>query len=108
MRVLQINAVYEKFSTGRNVKEMHEVMLSKGIDSFIACPDLDKLKKNAYRIGNKVDWKLHALLSRVSGKQGYFSYFATKKLLNYIGQINPDIICLHNLHSNYSDCTCST
>lgn len=101
MRVLQINAVYEKFSTGRNVKEMHEVMLSKGIDSFIACPDLDKLRKNAYRIGNKVDWKLHALLSRVSGKQGYFSYFATKKLLNYIGQINPDIICLHNLHSNY-------
>ena len=84
MKVLQINAVYEKFSTGRTTKELHEAMQSKGIESFVACPDLALLSENGYKIGNKLDWKFHALLSRITGKQGYFSHFATKGLLNYI------------------------
>ena len=101
MRVLQINAVYEKFSTGRTTKELHEAMIAKGIESFVACPDLASLSENAYKIGNKLDWKIHALCSRISGKQGYFSWKATKGLLEYISQIKPDVIHLRNLHSNY-------
>ncbi|MGL9837143.1 hypothetical protein EB22_01366 [Enterococcus faecium] len=101
MKVLQINAVYEKFSTGRSTKELHEAMQSKGIESFVACPDLASLPENGYKIGNKLDWKLHALLSRITGKQGYFSRFATKGLLDYISEVKPDVIHLGNLHSNY-------
>lgn len=101
MKVLQINAVYEKFSTGRTTKELHEAMQSKGIESFVACPDLASLPENGYKIGNKLDWKLHALLSRITGKQGYFSRFATKGLLDYISEVKPDVIHLRNLHSNY-------
>lgn len=101
MKVLQINAVYEKFSTGRTTKELHEAMQSKGIESFVASPDLALLSENAYKIGNKLDWKFHALLSRITGKQGYFSRFATKGLLDYISEIKPDVIHLRNLHSNY-------
>lgn len=101
MRVLQINAVYEKFSTGRTTKELHEAMIAKGIESFVACPDLASLSENAYKIGNKLDWKIHALCSRIFGKQGYFSWKATKGLLEYISQIKPDVIHLRNLHSNY-------
>ncbi len=101
MRVLQINAVYEKFSTGRTTKELHEEMQKNGIESFVACQDLASLSENAYRIGNKLDWKFHALLSRITGKQGYFSCIATKGLLNYISEVKPDVIHLRNLHSNY-------
>ena len=101
MKVLQINAVYEKFSTGRTTKELHEAMQSKGIESFVACPDLASLSENGYKIGNKLDWKFHALLSRITGKQGYFSRFATKGLLDYISEVKPDVIHLRNLHSNY-------
>ena len=101
MRVLQINAVYEKFSTGRTTKELHEALIAKGIESFVACPDLASLTKNSYKIGNKLDWKIHAFYSRITGKQGYFSRKATKGLLNYISDIKPDVIHLRNLHSNY-------
>jgi len=101
MRVLQINAVYEKFSTGRTTKELHEMMIAKGIESFVACPDLASLSERSYKIGNKLDWKIHALCSRIFGKQGYFSRKATKGLLKYISDIKPDVLHLRNLHSNY-------
>lgn len=101
MRVLQINAVYEKFSTGKLVKELHETMLAEKIESFVAAQDLAGYTENSYQIGNRIDWKYHSLMSRVSGKQGYFSKHATRKLLHDINTIMPDIIVLHNLHGNY-------
>ena len=101
MNVLQINAIYEKFSTGRTTKELHLSLLKKGIESYVASPNLNGLKKRAFQIGTTTDWKRHALLSRLVGTQGYFSVNATKKLLNYIDEIKPDIIHLRNLHSNY-------
>ena len=101
MKVLQINAVYEKFSTGRLVKELHETLLQNSVESYVACPDLCGLQDNAFQIGNPMDWKIHALLSRITGKQGYFSWNATKKLLAYMDIIQPDIVHLHNLHNNY-------
>lgn len=101
MRVLQINAVYEKSSTGRTTKELHESLQSRGIESYVACRDLATLKEHAYQIGNNCDWKVHAFLSRITGKQGYFSRNATKKLLQYMDSLKPDIIHLRNLHSNY-------
>ena len=101
MKVLQINAVYEKFSTGRSTQELHEAMLKQGIDSYVACRDLASLTEHSYKIGNKIDWILHSLLSRIFGLQGYFSKHSTKKLLKYIDNISPDIIHLGNLHSNF-------
>ena len=35
----------------------------------------DGIKSRGYKIGNKLDRKYHGLLSRISGKQGYFSLF---------------------------------
>lgn len=101
MKVLQINAVYEKFSTGRTTKELHEAMISNGIESYIACPDLSSLTVNCYRIGNKFDYKIHSLCSRIFGKQAHYSKIATEKLISYISEVEPDVIHLRNLHSNY-------
>lgn len=101
MRILQINAVYEILSTGRNVKEIHEYLLKHGEKSYIACPELKINSENFYRIGNKAEHKMHAVLSRLTGLQGYYSKRATRKLLKHIKKIKPDVILLHNLHSNY-------
>ena len=101
MKVLQINAVYKKSSTGRNMSEMHEYMLNNGVQSYIASPYLEGLTENAYRLSSKLDMKIHSLLSRIFGLQGYFSVFSTLGLIKYIKNIKPDIIQLHNLHNNY-------
>ena len=101
MKVLQINAVYGYKSTGTIVKDIDELVQNSGGESFVAYQTCSVKPLNGYRVGNKFDWKRHALLSRVFGKQGYFSKRATKKLLKWMDGVNPDVVHLHNLHSNY-------
>ncbi|MCT4781657.1 MULTISPECIES: glycosyltransferase [Exiguobacterium] len=100
MRILHINAIHEQKSTGRICKEMSEVARSQGHESLVAYatgPDTVL----GYRIGSHADQKRHALLSRLSGKQGYFSKTATEDLIRFMESYEPDVVHLHNLHSNY-------
>lgn len=104
MKVLQINAVYGVGSTGVIVRDIHELCLENGIESYVAYSTSNTSPEsiiNGYQIGNTLDKKLHALLCRINGKQAYFSRGATKKLINHIKEIKPDVVHLHNLHSNY-------
>lgn len=102
MRVLQINAVYNTGSTGRTTAELHKALAENGIDSYVAYSKTNNADgKNLYRIGSALDVKLHGLLSRLSGKQAYFSRFATKGLIDYMDEIKPDVVHLRNLHGNY-------
>lgn len=101
MRVLQINAVYAQRSTGIIVKDINDELIRRGYESHIAYAISNYHPKNGYKIGNKLDYKIHALLTRLLGKQGYFSIISTRRFLRYIDRIKPDIVHLHNLHSNY-------
>ena len=102
MKVLQINAVYGHGSTGTIVRDIEQLCEQNGIECYVASPD-PKVKeaKRSYVIGNILDHKLHALLCRINGMQGYFSHIPTWNLCKYIDQIKPDVVHLHNLHSNY-------
>ncbi len=104
MRVLQINATYANGSTGTIVKDIQECCIQHGIEchvayAFSSVPE-DKVPFD-YKMGNYLSNNLHAVLCRISGKQGYFSYFSTLRLLKYIDKLQPDVVHLHNLHSNY-------
>lgn len=104
MKVMQINAVYGVGSTGVIVEDIHNLSLKNGIESFVSYSTTNKNPddiKNGYIIGGTLGKKIHAVLSRIGGKQAYFSSFATKKLIKHIENINPDIVHLHNLHSNF-------
>lgn len=102
MRILQINAVYGQGSTGTIVRDIEHLCFESGIECYVASPD-PKVReaKHGYVIGNTLDHKLHALLSRIHGKQAYFSHIPTRNLLMWMDEIKPDIVHLHNLHSNY-------
>lgn len=104
MKIIQINAVYGVGSTGVIVKDLHELCLKNGIESYVSYSTTNQNSediKNGYVIGSTLGKKMHAILSRLGGKQAYFSSFATKKFIRYIKNIKPDIVHLHNLHSNY-------
>lgn len=104
MKVMQINAVYGVGSTGVIVEDLHNLALQNGIDSYVSYSSTNKNVdeiKNGYQIGSTLGKKIHALFCRINGKQGYYSSFATKKLIKHIEKIKPDIVHLHNLHSNY-------
>lgn len=102
MKILQINAVNKISSTGRTSAEMCKYFNTHGDICAVAYskgPSVDE--NNEYIIGNKIDVKIHGLMSRISGKQGYFSFKATRDLLKFMDKFNPDIVVLRNLHGNY-------
>ncbi len=102
MKVLQINAVNKIGSTGRNCYEISNFLLKKGSTCVTGCSvGNGSYDKNEFIIGNKLDVKIHGILSRISGMQGYFSIKATKKLLEFMDNFNPDVVLLGNLHGNY-------
>ncbi len=102
MKIVQINAVYNISSTGRTTTEMHEALQIAQHQSFVVYSQTNvNNAKHTYRLGSLIDIKIHCLLSRFSGKQGYFSVNSTKKLLKLLDEIKPDIVHLRNLHGNY-------
>lgn len=102
MKVLQINAIYGRLSTGTIMQQIQECSRAHGMDSYVAFPKgLGVPDEWSYEIGSIFDHKMHAALSRIAGKQAYYSRHATKELLKFMKELKPDIVHLHNLHSNY-------
>lgn len=101
MKLLQINACYGFGSTGTIVRDLQDACLKNGIDCVVAYSQSKGPVRRGYHMGNLVSNKLHALLSRISGKQGYFSLFSTRRLLKFLDQYQPDVLHLHNLHGCY-------
>lgn len=101
MNVVQINAVYHSSSTGRLTEELHNFLLDKGVNSYVFCTNIKGAKDNIYKIGNKLDYMLHASLSHLLGKQAYFSFISTSFMIKKLDRIQPDVIILGNLHGNF-------
>ena len=101
MRVLMINAIYGSRSSGRSMKELADKLRSEGNEVFVASPLVYNGDCDFYRIGTDFDHKAHAFLSRLWGKQAYYSKGATKKLLKLVDEKKPDVIHVQVLHGNY-------
>lgn len=101
MKVAQVNSVYGFGSTGIIVKDLDQMLCQHGDTSCVVYQKTNIAVENGFRVGNPVDWKLHALFTRVIGRQGYGSIMATKQMLKYLDIQRPDIVHLHNLHTNY-------
>lgn len=102
MRVININAVYGRLSTGRTVEQLNQGLKKYGVVStsvFSAGPKNPK----ALRMGSPFDVRIHSLMARIFGNAGYYSRIPTKKLIRYLEAEKPDIVHLHNLHSNFID-----
>jgi len=56
---------------------------------------------NTYKFANQSEVYFQALLTRVSGLQGYGNKFSTKRLEKFIIKEKFDLIHLHNLHGYY-------
>lgn len=102
MKVLQINSVCGIGSTGRIAVDIHNLLLEQGHDSYIAYGrEKSQNCNHTIKIGNKLDFYFHLLLTRVFDKHGFGSKHATKKFIKRIQEIDPDIIHLHNIHGYY-------
>lgn len=102
MKVLFINTVYGRGSTGRIVKELGAALEARGDSYMVAYGRGEPLDDpHCYFIGGKMDAKIHAGLSRLTDRSGFYSTPATKKFLQFVRNYQPDVIHLHNLHGYY-------
>ena len=100
MKILQINAVSNIGSTGRTAKEIADYCNKNGHTCLTAYSEGEEIE-NGYRIGTYLEKKIHSLLSRVFGIQGYFSRRGTKGLISFIKEEKSDLIRIGNLHANF-------
>lgn len=102
MKILQINSVFKRGSTGRIADDIHQLLLEHGHDSKVAYgryPVEDSL--NTIKIGNKLDNYKHVLKTRVFDLHGFGSKKETKIFIDKVRAYDPDIIHLHNIHGYY-------
>lgn len=102
MRVLYIDSVCKSGSTGKIVYNLYTYENALG-NAAAVCYGRGKelCEENIFKFG--LDWEtvLHALLTRLTGLTGCFSFFSTRRLLRFMDDFKPDIVHLHEPHAYF-------
>ena len=102
MKVLQINVVYKKGSTGKIVYDIHKRLQEKNVESVVCYGRGQGVDEdNVYKTSTEILAKSNALRSRITGLQYNGSFFATDKLINIIKVEEPDIVHLHCINGYF-------
>lgn len=102
MKVLLLNSIAEKMSTGQIMFELYTYLKEKDYTvSF--CYGRGKRVENPdfMRIDTPIETYFHIGASRITGLQGYYSNHATSKLIRHIKSFRPDVVILGNIHGYY-------
>lgn len=101
-KLLQICVEGNRGSTGTIAESIGLIAMNNNWESYIAHGRFSRpSKSNIIKIGNYLDVFLHGLETRFFDRHGLGSRSATKKLINKIKGIKPDVIHLHHLHGYY-------
>lgn len=89
-------------STGKIAKNLYADLKDKGYNvTFCFGHGVNEGNPEFYVIDNKLDRYWHSAMSRLWGKQGTHSYFATKRMISLLKSRNIDTVILLSLHGNY-------
>ena len=100
MMIAQINSTCGVGSTGRICVELSGLMTGAGIENRILYGCLSDGDPLGVSCADDRYIKLQALRSRLLGNYGFNSKKATRKTIDELDKIDPDIVHLHNLHSH--------
>ncbi|MBE5749746.1 MAG: glycosyltransferase [Clostridiales bacterium] len=106
MRIVELNMIHYG-STGKIMLQIADCARSRGhqVRTFSTrCyskvkTDAPEIPKGHELYSSKLSNFIHALFGKMRGKNGCYSYIATKNLIRKIKRWKPDVIHLHNLHS---------
>lgn len=102
MKIIQINSVCDKGSTGRTTRELADVLQSEGHECFVAYGYGTSTYKNSFKVAPYFENLFHnVFFTRFLGFHGYGTVRGTKMLIRWMDENKPDIIHLGNLHANY-------
>lgn len=100
--LLQINVTANWGSTGKIAEQIGLCAQAHGWKSCIAYGRMMNPSKNELvKIGNAFDVYEHYAEARLLDNEGLASRRATKRLLEKMVEIRPDVVHLHNIHDHY-------
>lgn len=101
MRILQINNIYARLSTGKLVADLHQAYLDNGIESYV-CYGRGPIVKEKNVM--KFSWEVYAKANKVRGMMtGVLyggCYLATLRLIHTIKEIRPDVVHLQCINDD--------
>ena len=104
MKILQINTVYGRGSTGKIAKGIHDACQKTGdtcITAYRYHEDKKRIPEDSMAVSSWWDCHMHNRVAKYTLLQGCFSQIRTRVFLRNVRRYTPDIIHLHNLHGSY-------
>ena len=94
MKILHVNVVYPKGSTGKIIQEIVNYMGKE--QSFVCYGRGNKIDLDiCYKFCSELEAKLHGIFNRLGGLQYGGNYLSTKRLINKIISESPQIVHIH-------------
>ena len=104
MKVLQVNCVYKKGSTGKIVADLHEYYLQNGIDSYVVYGRGDRVEEpNVYKCATEIGSKIRNVLSRYTGNVYGMGKGGLRRTIAYIKRVSPDVVHLQCINGYFVD-----
>ncbi|WP_299099287.1 glycosyltransferase [uncultured Alistipes sp.] len=101
MKVLQLNCVFQRGSTGKIVSDIHNALLDLGIESIVGYGHGKKMYDFAYRFTIPLEAKIHSLNRRLGIVLPYGGmWMSTSRLISFIKREKPDIVHLHCMNGS--------
>lgn len=101
-KLLQISIEVNSGSVGRIAEQIGETAMANGWQSYITyARNHLPSKSNTIRIGSKFDVYWHGVMTRLFDTHCLHSTVATKRLVEQIKSIAPDVILLHHIHGYF-------
>ena len=104
MKILLVNSVCGKGSTGKICGALAEIAEKNGDKTLIAYgrgAAAEKYAERAVKIDTDGEVRLNGIKARLFDNEGFNAKAATKRLLHLIKDWRPDVIHLHNIHGYY-------
>lgn len=102
MKILQVNNVYNRGSTGKITADLHRTLKQRGIESVVCYGrGEDCNEDDVYKVSTEVYSKFNNLLSRFTGIMYGGCFFSTNKLISTIKKEKPDIVHLQCINGYF-------
>ena len=102
MKILQINNVYPKGSTGKITYDLHKGLLEAGIESIVCYGRGDLVQEpGIYKTCPEWYSKLNNMLTRITGIMYGGCFFSTNRLISIIKREQPDVVHLQCINGYF-------
>ncbi|BCZ49023.1 glycosyl transferase [Clostridium gelidum] len=102
MKVLLLDVNCKSGSTGKIIYDLYTQLNENDHTAAIGYgrgPLVDE--SNIIKFSSNIEVYIHALLTRITGFTGCFSYFATRRLIKFIDKFKPDVVHLNDMHGYF-------